>query len=226
MKKLTIIFLLCFSVLLAVPPVGTGEPGNTAPCAYPPFLTQNVMPNVLIIFDNSGSMNWPAYVDTTSSSPEVYDYGSYDPNRRYYGYAEPDSFYVYNDATKRFEYTTNWGTSTDADPAHKRFKGNFLNWLMSRRIDISRKVFVGGKVQDRSVPGPKTLIWEDPVQSRYFYKYWWCDDGCRWRFYNSYYDYVKAYRRSSCTSGSYSYMWTAEKKIIGPENPHGFIQRR
>ena len=224
MKKLAIIFLVCFSVLLAVPPVGTGEPGNTAPCAYPPFLTQNVMPNVLIIFDNSGSMNWPAYVDTTSSSPEVYDYGSYDPNRRYYGYAEPDSYYVYNDATKRFEYTTNWGTSTDADPAHKRFKGNFLNWLMSRRIDISRKVFVGGKVQDRSVPGPKTLIWEDPVQSRYFYKYWWCDDGCRWRFYNSYYDYVKAYRRSSCTSGSYSYKWTAKKKIIGPENPHGFIQ--
>ncbi len=42
------------------------------PCNAPPFLSQKVNPNILVIMDNSGSMNGAAYED------------SYDPNRRYY----------------------------------------------------------------------------------------------------------------------------------------------
>ncbi len=200
------------------------QPGSDVemPCAVPPFLSNTVPPNVLIIMDNSGSMNYPAYVDLNSSNPTQYDYGSYTPTRRYYGYAEPDSFYQYS--TDRFEVIHNW-TGT-ADPANKRFSGNFLNWMMSRRIDIERQVLVGGKCASRQFSGRKTLIWEDPVQSRYFYKYWWCDDGCRWRFKNHYDQYMYAYRRSGCNYGSnYDYKWKVKKQIEGPENPEGFVQK-
>jgi len=198
------------------------QPGSQAemPCVVPPFLSETVPPNVLIIMDNSGSMNWPAYVDLNSSNPIVYDYGSYDSDTRYYGYADPDSFYQYG--TNRFEITHSW--SGTADPAHKRFSGNFLNWLMSRRIDIERQVLVGGKCASRQGTGRKTLIWEDPVQSRYYYKYWWCDDGCRWKFKNHYDQYLYAYRRSSCSSGGYSYKWKVKKQVAGPEEVKGIVQ--
>ncbi|MCD6418767.1 hypothetical protein J7M00_08300 [bacterium] len=192
-----------------------------APCAVPPFLSETVPPNVLIIMDNSGSMNWPAYVDLNSSNPTQYDYGSYTPTHRYYGYADPDSFYQYS--TDRFEVIHNW-TGT-ADPANKRFSGNFLNWMMSRRIDIARQVLVGGKCASRQFSGRKTLIWEDPAQNRYFYKYWWCDDGCRWQFKIHYDQYMYAYRRSGCNYGSnYDYKWKVKKQIEGPEDPEGFVQ--
>ncbi len=204
----------CHSEPPAAPP-----PEVEMPCAVPPFLSETVTPNVLVIMDNSGSMNWPAYVDPSSSNPAVYDYGSYDPGRRYYGYADPDSYYQYTG--NRFEVIHNW-TGT-ADPANKRFSGNFLNWLMSRRIDIERQVLIGGKCESRQFSGRKTLVWEDPVQNRYYYKYWWCDDGCKWRFKNHYDQYLYAYKRSYCSSGSYSYKWKVRKKIEGPENPEGFI---
>ncbi len=173
-------------------------PQVSMPCAVPPFLSETVTPNVLVILDNSGSMNWPAYFDPASNDPTVYDYGSYIHTLRYYGYADPDSYYQYG--TNRFEITTTWkGT---ADPANKRFSGNFLNWMLSRRIDIARQVICGGKCASRQFSGRKTLIWESPAQTRNIYKYWWCDDGCRWQFVNYSDQYVYAYKYSSCTSGS------------------------
>ncbi|RKZ34493.1 hypothetical protein DRQ33_02000, partial [bacterium] len=191
------------------------------PCAVPPFLSETVPPNVLIIMDNSGSMNYPAYIDQNSSNPTQYDYGSYIPDMRYYGYADPDSHYYLGE--NRFEVTTTWNGT--ADPANQRFSGNFLNWMMSRRIDIARQVLVGGKCASRQFSGRKTLIWEDPAQDRNYYKYYWCDDGCRWRFVNHYDQYLYAYKRSGCNTGSsYNYQWKAPKKIVGPEEPHGFVQ--
>jgi len=192
------------------------------PCAVPPFLSEAVTPNVLIIQDNSGSMNYLAYPDMNSSNPEYYDYGSYSSTFRYYGLADADSYYVYNSTNQRFEVTHSWvGT---ADPANYRFSGNFLNWMLSRRIDISRQVLIGGQVLDRDVEGRKTLVWEDPLQSTELWKYWWCDDGCRWRFKNDDDNAFDVYRYSSCSSGSWSYKWNGKKRIIGPVNPTGFIQ--
>ncbi len=123
------------------------EPG-TMPCKYPPVLSETVPANVLIIYDNSGSMGEQAY------------YGNYNDGKNYYGYAERNKIYDYQSGI--FEPIADWTTGDDiAKPGDGEFKGNFLNWLCMKRIDIARKVMVGGKCVDRSVAGPKVL-WGAP----------------------------------------------------------------
>ncbi|MGD9271542.1 MAG: PilC/PilY family type IV pilus protein, partial [Syntrophobacterales bacterium] len=50
------------------------------------------------------------------------------------------------------------------DPSGE-WEGNFLNWLTMRRVDVARKVLVGGLATSRTGGGNTTLIGEDPVQS-------------------------------------------------------------
>ena len=88
--------------------------------AYPLFMALTVKPNILIILDNSGSMNFLAYQD------------NYDSSESYYGYFDPEARYTYRN--NRFE----------RDPEGE-WDGNWLNWLCMRRIDVARKVLVGGK---------------------------------------------------------------------------------
>ncbi|MBN2542397.1 hypothetical protein JXI42_05980 [bacterium] len=128
------------------------------PCKYPPFLSSTVPANVCIIFDNSGSMNYQAY------------YGNYNPAREYYGYADPQKYYEYQ--SNVYEPITYW--SGTADPYNNRFSGNFLNWVTMRRVDIARKVMVGGKCLSRVGSGPKVLVGEktDDKPARAFHKYY------------------------------------------------------
>ena len=95
-------------------------------CSVPPFAYVSVPPNVLIILDNSGSMFEFAYKD------------AYDENRRYYGFFEPDKMYAYNRRSGYF-YESSRG----------RWSGNFLNWLVMRRIDVAKKVLIGGNFYER-----------------------------------------------------------------------------
>ena len=198
MLKVKGFILLSFILLFVTEAFSLTEP----PCAYPPFLTLTVTPNVLIILDNSGSMNWQAY------------YGNYDPNKRYYGYADPDKHYRYQ--SNVFEVTTTW--SGTADPAHKRYSGNFLNWMAMRRVDIARKVLVGGKCESRTGHGPKILVGEktDSYSSRQFYKYW---GNWLLRLYGG---YIYVYKRRY---GRWYYQHKCIVKIRGPEVVEGFIQR-
>ncbi len=89
-------------------------------CSMPPFAYVSVPPNVLIILDNSGSMYEFAYKE------------SYDPSRKYYGYFDPDEKYAYS--SEGYFYPSSSGD----------WDGNYLNWLTMRRIDIAKKVLVGG----------------------------------------------------------------------------------
>ena len=90
-------------------------------CAVPPFAYVSVPPNILLILDNSGSMYEFAYKD------------AYDPNRRYYGYFDPDKTYAYS-RRRGYFYPKVSG----------KWSGNYLNWLTMRRIDVAKKVLVGG----------------------------------------------------------------------------------
>ena len=109
--------------------------------APPPFIANTVKPNVVVALDVSGSMKIPAYQDGTggtwSSTTKVY--GGFDENNNYFGYFKPGSKYSY-DTTNEFFYEDTNG-SWDAD---------FLNWATMRRMDVVRKVLVGGKVNDRT----------------------------------------------------------------------------
>jgi len=71
-----------------------------------------------------------------------------DDSVRYYGYFDPDSRYSYSNGFVR-------------DPSGA-WDGNWLNWLCMRKIDVARKVLVGGLVGDRDGSGVQNLYGEDP----------------------------------------------------------------
>ncbi|WP_243688512.1 Ig-like domain-containing protein [Geotalea toluenoxydans] len=146
----------------------TAVPPASDYCQIPPYVTSgssSLKPNVLILLDNSGSMAEFAYkTEGKGSSNKNYD-DSYNPDASYYGYF---------DSTKMYSYYTTSGGYFRVDPALAPDKtsfwsGNFLNWLTMRRVDIIRKVLVGGKTSPRSANVANYLIpLEDP--DRDFYK--------------------------------------------------------
>ena len=128
-------------------------------CA-PLFTVTEVTPNILIILDNSGSMNYVAYGYESGD----YQQNNFDPNVSYYGYFDPTITYTYVVDTfiRDAAYTTG------------HWDGNFLNWLTMRRIDVARKVLIGGDTQgSRDGSGETILYGEDSVQdSRRYIKFY------------------------------------------------------
>ena len=62
-NRLAILLLVALSLILSSPQYVKAEccPNMADYLAYPPFLTSKVAPNILLILDNSGSMNQFAY---------------------------------------------------------------------------------------------------------------------------------------------------------------------
>ncbi len=119
-------------------------------CQIPPFIQgqTSLAPNVLIIFDNSGSMGGGdtdgyAYFNnktysctashnaTTNLCPTIF-YGYFDPYKMY----KPDT-------TNANVYLLDNVTLNMADTAKS---GNYLNYRYMHKVDVIRKVLVGGKV--------------------------------------------------------------------------------
>jgi type IV pilus assembly protein PilY1 len=102
-------------------------------CQIPPFAgkAQTLMPNVMFIVDNSGSMGDNAYTS-----------GTYYSTKTYYGYFDTTKMYklsgtVYSiDTTKTLDLTSN-------------YSGNKLNYLYMEEVDVIRKALIGGKVSGR-----------------------------------------------------------------------------
>lgn len=137
-------------------------------CHLPPFVTNSataLMPNVLLLVDNSGSMYEFAY-KTPGSGNNSYD-TSYTPGTAYYGYF---------DSTKMYKYLTTSGGYFQVDTSKAQdnnsfWSGNFLNWLTMRRVDILRKILVGGKVQPRSANSANFLYAAESPDRDYYKSY-------------------------------------------------------
>ncbi|MBI5408374.1 MAG: hypothetical protein HZA14_03305 [Nitrospirae bacterium] len=160
MKRLFIIFfaLTLFHVSLFPQPSDAAVMEDY--CVVPPYVIQNVPPNVMIVIDNSGSMFNFAYSDgfnttatgddnscSNSGSPctGFTNPGSY-PDYKYYGYFNPDYWYMYT--SNRFlpvAPKTGSGLTGARAKSANEWDGNFLNWVTMRRIDVIRKVMTGGK---------------------------------------------------------------------------------
>lgn len=144
---------LLVTVVAGLPVVGHSQTFTYESIDYqsvPPFLPQQVEPNVIISLDTSGSMKVNAFA------------GGFDPNRGYFGYFETGERYRYDTGNEWF--------IKDASGA---WDGDFLNWLAMRRIDVTRKVLVGGRVPNRASPGSFYVIEgqsepEDSVYTRSF----------------------------------------------------------
>lgn len=159
-------------LLAAVGSLGMGARSASAAmtdyCQVPPYVIQNVPPNVMLMMDISGSMFNFAYFDgfnTTTSGDDNFcessgnpctgftDPGTY-PNYKYYGYFNPDYWYVYS--SNRFVPA---GLKSGSRPANS-WDGNFLNWLTMRRADVLRKVLTGGKTTTGEGAGYDRLVAE------------------------------------------------------------------
>lgn len=134
-------------------------------CQVPPYVVQNVAPNVMLLIDTSGSMFNFAYFDGYDTQDATDDNlcnditkpcTNFNPSVTYYGYFNPQTWYAYS--SNRFvpqglkgSYTRNPATDWD---------GNFLNWLTMRRVDVLRKVMTGGKTTTGEGSGYDRLVGE------------------------------------------------------------------
>jgi type IV pilus assembly protein PilY1 len=144
MKGRKILVYVCVFGFLLFPVMQSlaAEPTIADYTSYPIFHLDAVAPLILIILDNSASMNEQAYYD------------GYDHNTRYYGYFEP---------FKKYSYASNIFVR---DPSGS-WDGNFLNWLTMRRIDVARKVLMGGLATSRQGTGNQVNIGEAPSLAAY-----------------------------------------------------------
>jgi Tfp pilus tip-associated adhesin PilY1 len=130
----------------------------------PLFLAEQVASNVMVMLDNSGSMKVRMYS------------GGYNNSNAYGGIFDKDKNYVYDplvpvnaaayptmvDASGSTMIDTSAtgafveSNCTPAAGATNCWNGNFLNWATARRIDTSRDVLVGGKLESRSASNYST----------------------------------------------------------------------
>ncbi len=141
--------------------------------AYPPFVQlSGVKPNVLIMLDNSGSMHEFAYKSSSGSgrnrsNPDT----SYLIGNSYYGYFKDHA----GNGGNAVMYSYSGGAFVE--DAGGTWNGDFLNWLTMRRIDVIKKVLVGGKVYDQrstsqvnylmGAPGPDRDTWKKAFGNTY-----------------------------------------------------------
>lgn len=126
--------LLLAGVALLVSPVGAAM--DPALCHIPPFLETRapIKPNIFLLVDNSGSMNEEAY----SGEPTA----RFDPSREYYGYFDPDRCYRYS--SNRWQPGPAAGPNYECTSAADPFSGNFMNWMLMSRLEVTKKALVGG----------------------------------------------------------------------------------
>ncbi len=171
MKAFCHIVLLC-SVLLSIPLLSDAQTMSSY-CQLPSSIGTPIDPNVLLLIDTSGSMEWKAY------SRGDDDYSEYVATTTYEGYFDPAKHYtpnadgVYVETTPtgdpcvrtctehkcrnnwfagyewqaygcaRWGRCTAWTSSGDCDIS----SGNFLNYKFMSRMDVLRWVLTGGKLQ-------------------------------------------------------------------------------
>ena len=109
--------------------------------AVPPFVSDTTPPNILIIFDNSGSMQILAHAASASFSNANLYTGIFEPTECYkyvtLGDGD-DSGYFRGDPAGNPEVPEQCANAEYA------WSGNFLNYIPMRRIDIAKQVMIGG----------------------------------------------------------------------------------
>jgi type IV pilus assembly protein PilY1 len=112
----------------------------------PPFVNDVAAPNILIIMDNSGSMENRACESTSCGvlpSGATSTVTTFDATTRYNGFADPLRCYVWDSTDKRFENGTA-KTALNTSCGSSEWDGNFVNWATFRRFDAVKKAMTGG----------------------------------------------------------------------------------
>jgi type IV pilus assembly protein PilY1 len=112
--------------------------------AVPPFVSDQVSPNIILLLDNSGSMSGLGCDrnddgDCLDAADQVFT-----NTVSYSGYFDPLLCYTYDTgADLRFEPATAKAALSTACPAAE-WDGNFINWATFRRFDALKRSMIGG----------------------------------------------------------------------------------
>ncbi len=140
MKRNAIIQPIVFAAFLIVVMFGTASAQTLSDySALPPFLGPEIPPNILLLVDNSGSMNHCAYSDTGVDGCLALSGANLST-----GYVSTTQYFGYYQEDKCYTYATNTFSPQGNRPCTNEWDGNFLNWLSMRRIDITKWVMTGG----------------------------------------------------------------------------------
>ncbi|UCH80427.1 MAG: hypothetical protein JSW20_11900, partial [Nitrospiraceae bacterium] len=159
--KFLCVLITLFFVLMSLPSSASSNMSNY--CVKPPFITNGVQPNLLIMFDNSASMYDLAYVDNGNApvreSSYCYDQ-TYSSKNSYIGYFEMDTVYTYDTVTSSFkpggftgscsheisnELCVNIVSGSPSTVNEFSARGNYLNWLTASKLDVQKQILTGGK---------------------------------------------------------------------------------
>jgi type IV pilus assembly protein PilY1 len=169
------------------------------------------------------------YASNESYAPMLYIKYAGAEEVQYYGYFNPEYFYSYgsNKFTHKYKKvayhdtgthsTSYWETKTSTGATYnltnaliaseKVWDGNWMNWLCMRRIDVLRKVLVGGYITSRTGGGNETVFGETCGQStRSYVKYFDSSAGAAVSPHDGAYYYGmpasanKVYAKNSTTS--------------------------
>ncbi len=130
------------------------------------------------------------YDGSAAKAPKLYIKVAQADAKKYYGYFNPDYFYTYESnkfshkykkvsfdtGTQKWTVVSDLSTVNDASPTTKTISdanivseglwdGNWMNWCAMRRIDVLRKVLMGGLVTARTGGGNQTVYGETPAQT-------------------------------------------------------------
>jgi type IV pilus assembly protein PilY1 len=115
--------------------------------AVPPFVTDQVVPNILLLLDNSGSMadracdpTWCGVLAGGGTTPVNRNFVE---TTTYSGFFDPMSCYTYDATNTRFDYSSTKATLS-ANCGGSEWDGNFINWAGFRRFDALKKAMSGG----------------------------------------------------------------------------------
>ncbi|MBI3794402.1 MAG: PQQ-binding-like beta-propeller repeat protein [Nitrospinae bacterium] len=150
MKKSLVALACTAMVLISSKPAHSVE-AMTDYNDVPVGIATSVTPNILILMDNSGSMNDQAYLPPDQNYPPNTAGDTFDATKTYYGYFASGAGCNYNYASNVFTLAGPPGTVGT-------FSGNFLNWASMRKIDVTRRVLVGGKATSRTGGGNNILV--------------------------------------------------------------------
>jgi type IV pilus assembly protein PilY1 len=114
--------------------------------ATPPFVSNTMTPNIILVMDNSGSMSGLACDLSNPADGDCRDTGDrpFDSAVSFSGYFDSLRCYTYDTgADARFEPATGKALLSTACPSTE-WDGNFLNWATFRRFDAVKKAMIGG----------------------------------------------------------------------------------
>ncbi|MBI3356134.1 MAG: hypothetical protein HY038_05085 [Nitrospirae bacterium] len=116
--------------------------------AVPPFVSDQVAPNIMLLLDNSGSMadrscdpTWCGVHSDGSLTPVNQNFVA---TSTYSGFFDVLTCYTYDSVNTRFDAAATKASLSAGCPATTQWDGNLLNWATFRRFDALKKAMSGG----------------------------------------------------------------------------------